>query len=362
MSTLTVAVTLLVLSQPARNVVIVVTDGLRPTEVFDGPQRALMGRAGGVEEEAGLVDKYWRPQPEDARATLLPFLWGTVVRHGQIFGNTSLQAGVKVTNTRRLSYPGYNELFTGVADPRITSNEYQPNPNVTVLEWLNHQPGFEGRVQAFATWGTFTRIFNVDHSHLDVRAGLEPPFGNDPVRTPGKDAVDAFHRAATPVFGGNALDAFTFLALKESLKTNHPKVLFVGFGETDEWMHAGRYDLTLEAAHRADQFIAELWSTLQSLPQYRDQTTLIVTTDHGRGRGADNWRDHGAEVEGSDDIWVAVMGPEIPPLGERSQLSALTQGQVAATIARAAGYDWQSVRADAAPALPLRGAQEQSRN
>jgi len=283
----------------------------------------------------------------------MPFLWGTVVRHGQIFGDAAAGSRAVVTNTRRLSYPGYNELFTGAADPAITSNEHPANGNVTVLEWLDHQPALRGQVQAFATWETFLRIFNVGRSGLDVRAGLAPPFEKDPRRTAAKDAIDAFHRATTPLFGGNALDAFPLLALRESLHSRHPRVLFLGLGETDEWMHAGRYDLALEAAHRADRAIGELWAALQALPQYRGTTTLIVTTDHGRGLGARDWRDHGAEVEGSEEIWVAAMGPGVAEAGERSDVPLVTQGQVAATIAQLLGYDWRAVQPAAAPALPL---------
>jgi hypothetical protein len=51
-----------------------------------------------------------------------------------------------------LSYPGYNEALTGKADPRINSNEYQANPNVTLLEWLNRQRDFQGQVRAVTSW------------------------------------------------------------------------------------------------------------------------------------------------------------------------------------------------------------------
>lgn len=122
-----------VLAAPAKNVVVVVIDGLRPHEIFEGPQRELMTHEGGVENESGLVAKYWRDTFEDRRATLMPFIWGTMARHGQVFGNAALGASMRVSNHKRLSYPGYNELFTGVADPRIDSNEHDANENVTVL-------------------------------------------------------------------------------------------------------------------------------------------------------------------------------------------------------------------------------------
>ena len=337
-------------AQPVKNVVVVAIDGLRPTELFDGAQRPLMH---GVEEEQGLVDKYWRPEREARRQALMPFFWNTVATEGQVFGNAERGAPMQVQNTLRCSYAGYNELFTGVPDPRITGNGYGPNPNVTVFEWLTRQPALKGRVQAFATWDTFERIFNVERSGLDLRAGWAPPFARDKQRTATRDAIDLLFRNTTPLFGGNALDAATFVALTESLKTTHPRVLFVGFGENDEWMHAGRYDLALESLHRADALLASLWATLQAMPDYRDSTALIVTTDHGRGLEGASWKEHGRSIEGSQHVFAAVMGPGVPALGEREGTGVLTQGQVAASITQLLGYSWSAFRTDAAPPLPL---------
>lgn len=341
------------LTGSVKNVVVVVSDGVRIQEIFEGGDKALMGARGGVENEAGCVAKFWRPDPLRRRAHLMPFLWNTVVTRGQLFGDPARSAPARVTNTARLSYPGYNELFTGVADPRITTNDWVDNPNVTVFEWLSQRPGFERSVQAWATWETFLPIFNVRRSGLEVHAGWHPPFERDPERTAGKDVVDLLHRTTTPLFGGNALDAITWAGLKESLKTSRPRVLFLGLGETDEWMHAGRYDLALEALTRADATIAELWETLQSLPEYRDSTALIVTTDHGRGSGRSDWRHHGASVDGAQDIWIAVMGPGIPALGHRAGTGLVTQGQVASTIATLLGEDYRHDVPNAAPPLPL---------
>lgn len=340
---------LIVAQVPAQNVVVVTIDGLRPREVFTGAERANMR---GVESEDGLVEKYWRNDVNARREVLMPFLWSTMAREGQVFGNTALGSPMRVTNDFRCSYPGYAELFTGFADPRINGNGYGENPNVTVLEWLNQQPGFEGEVQAFATWHTFSRILNTRRSGLDVRAGLEPPFAND-VQSPTRATIDALFRTTTPLFGGNALDALTFVALRESLRTTQPRVLVLGLGEVDEWMHAGRYDLALEATRRSDAIIAELWRTLQSMDEYRDNTTLIVTTDHGRGLGKKDWRHHGEDVRGADEVWFAVMGPNVAALGERVDVGLTTQAQVAATIAQSIGFDWTAEQPRAAKPLPL---------
>jgi phosphopentomutase len=116
----------------------------------------------------------------------------------------------------------------------------------------------------------------------------------------------------------------------------------VGFGETDEWAHARRYDHYLTAAHHVDGFVRRLWQTVQSMPQYRDQTTLILTADHGRGPGPKDWTDHGEKVDGSEGDWIAVMGPDMPRLGERTQTEAHTQSQIASTIAALLGEDYRA--------------------
>jgi hypothetical protein len=90
---------------------------------------------------------------------------------------------------------------------------------------------------------------------------------------------------------------------------------------------------------------------VQSSARYKDRTTLIVSTDHGRGSGPTQWRDHGVDQSGSDAIWIAVIGPDTQPLGERQTSAAVTQSQIASTIAALVGEDFQSSNPKAAPPL-----------
>ena len=43
----------------------------------------------------------------------------------------------------------------------------------------------------------------------------------------------------TPVFEGVVLDSFLVHAAVDHIKQKRPRLAFVGFGETDEWAHAG---------------------------------------------------------------------------------------------------------------------------
>jgi hypothetical protein len=336
-----------------RNVVLFVIDGMRWQEVFTGAERALIsGEPGGVRDTAALRQDFWRDTPNARREALFPFLWGTVARQGQIFGNRTKGSDAHVTNTFRFSYPGYSEILTGTFDPRIDSNDYPPNPNQTVFEWLAKRPGFKGKVGAVATWDAFRRIFNKERAGIPVLDSWDPPFANVKQPTERMQLIDELYRTSVHYWTGNAFDAPMQLAAKEFVRANSPRLLFVGYGETDEWSHAGMYDLVLRSAHQADAFIGDMWKLLQAMPAYRGTTTFVITTDHGRGSGPKGWRDHGENVEGAQNIWIAVLGPDTPALGERSNAPAVTQSQIAATVAALLGEDWNAEQPRAGRVLP----------
>jgi hypothetical protein len=339
------------------NVVLIVSDGVRWQEIFRGADRPLMSRTpGGVSDTSALIATFWRDDIAARREALFPFLWGKVAREGQIFGNQDKGSVARIDNTFRFSYPGYNEMLSGFFDPQINSNEYRPNPNVTVFEFLARDPAFRGKVGAIATWGAFRRIFNEQRAGIDVIAGWSPPFTGDLARSPRGAMLNELYRTSVRYWSDTTCDAPMHLVTKEYLAARQPRVLFVGYGETDEWAHSGRYDLLLESARQMDSFVADLWTTMQSMPQYRDKTTFIITTDHGRGSGDREWKNHGEKVEGAENIWIAVIGPDTPPLGERTNIAPVTQSQVAATIASLLGMasPFRALAPKAAAPIPFR--------
>ena len=116
-------------------------------------------------------------------------------------------------------------------------------------------------------------------------------------------------------------------------------------------LHSGRYDLYLDAAHRTDDFVRRLWEAVESDPHYAGRTSLVLTTDHGRGSTHEGWKSHGADVEGADRIWIAVMGPDTASAGSLADVE-VTQAQVAATVAALLGLDFRVASPRAAPPLP----------
>lgn len=340
---------LIAAGRQTENVIFVMTDGLRWQEVFRGADASLFTKeAGGIEDADALRKIYWNPNQDERRKKLMPFVWSTIARSGQIYGDRDQHSDAVVTNGLNFSYPGYSEALCGFPDARINSNDKIPNPNETVLEWLSGQPDFAGKIAAFAAWDTFPFILNAPRSRILVSAGYEPF-----KLLPGSSDVALLNRLKEDqprVWEEEPFDALPFYTALEYLKARKPKVLFVSLGETDDWAHNRRYDLYLGAAHRVDRYLEILWGTISSLPEYRGRTTLIFATDHGRGSGSE-WTTHGEKVPEAKYVFVMFLGPDTPALGNRSKVATVTQSQIAATMAALLGKDYKTAVAKSGPAI-----------
>src|SRR6185436_4639912 len=125
--------------------------------------------------------------------------------------------------------------------------------------------------------------------------------------------------------------------------------VYLALGETDDWAHDGRYDKVLEAYARSDEYLKQLWTWLQSQPQYRGRTHLLITTDHGRGHTAKDWKDHGKNVAGASETWMAFASPSMSLRGEWNSHSPIVAAQVAATLVTWMGGEWTAFDPSAAP-------------
>lgn len=341
-----------------RNVLLVTVDGLRWQEVFGGADDSLMDKdAGGIKDVAAVKARFQRGTPQEQREILMPFFWNTIAKQGAVFGNPETDSKAIVTNQLNFSYPGYSEILCGFADPKIDSNSKKNNENVTVLEWIKAKPGFENSVAAFCSWDVFPFIINETRSGIPVNAGWEPLSSDKSLKLEGTTSeaalktVDEVSHEYPRYFPEVRYDFVTFRGAEEYVKTHKPRLMYVSLGETDDWAHSGRYDLYLDAALRTDDYIRRLWELLQSMPEYRDSTTLILTTDHGRGGDRVEWKSHGEKVSGSEYIWMAALGPDTP--ARMFEGDTVTQSQIASTVAVALGLDYLAEVPKAAKPLPV---------
>src|SRR3954451_5443444 len=82
-----------------RNVIFVMTDGLRWQDTFRGADPALLdAKRGGVPDPKTLRTDFWRDDEKQRREALLPFLWTVVARDGQIYGKRDRASEAYVTN------------------------------------------------------------------------------------------------------------------------------------------------------------------------------------------------------------------------------------------------------------------------
>lgn len=330
---------------------LVTIDGLRLHEVFHGAEELLIdSEAGGVEDESQTRRRYWHEDSRRRREMLLPFFWQVLAKQGQVFGSLDHQCVARVTNNRYFSYPGYQELLCGFPDETIDSNAKLHNKNVNVLEWLARKPRFAGKIAAFTSWDVFPYILNQPRSQLFVNAGWEE---FDVARSEPEQRVLNRSIAELPRYWESVrYDMLTFAGARHYLDVESPAILYLSVGETDDWCHAGRYDLYLDSARRSDQYLRELWQYAQQSEKYRGKTSMLVTTDHGRGNGREGWKNHSDELPGSEFVWMAVIGPDTPALGVRDNLE-LSLSQVAATAAALVGYpQYADESPQIAPPLP----------
>ncbi len=332
----------LVRSQQTENIIIITTDGFRWQEVFGGMDKEIGNdKRFNQNDSLNLFKKYWDENPAERRKKLLPFLWNTMATKGQVYGNRWLQNKLDVSNPYWFSYPGYSEIMCGYVDTAVNKNEYKANPNTTVLEFLNKQQKLKGKVAAFGAWDAFNRILNEERSGIPVTVAYEHFGGKNPSEKEKliNTMLDNSHKAWVE----ESYDVFTHYGAMEYLKNKKPKVLFISYGETDEYAHGREYSYYLNAAHQVDAWIKEIWDFVQSDPQYSNKTTLLFTTDHGRGdKEKYKWTSHGQAVEGANEIWMAILGPGTPASGEMKNDVQLYQKQFAQTLSKLMGYTFKA--------------------
>ncbi|MEQ9415390.1 MAG: phosphoglyceromutase, partial [Cyclobacteriaceae bacterium] len=123
------------------NIFIITLDGYRWQELYTGADPALIKNEKYVNDPENLANLFWREDPIKRREVLTPFIWSTIEKQGQLYGNRAYDNKVNCTNNMWFSYPGYNEILTGFSDDsRINSNDKIDNPNTTLLEFVNKQP------------------------------------------------------------------------------------------------------------------------------------------------------------------------------------------------------------------------------
>lgn len=344
-------------AEAADNAVLITFDGLRWQEVFRGVDRELAEHEQYSDQGDLLMQRFWHEDSNERARLLLPFLHGTVFSKGSYAGNQDAGSCAQVNNPWYFSYPGYSEILTGVINESIDSNGKNPNPERTIHELLEAKSEFRGKTGAFASWDVFPWIFNVERSGIHVNAfTTESNPANEFERT-----LNLLYSDIPTPWPTVRNDAFTHHYAKAWFERTRPRLLYISYGETDDFAHDGKYDSYILAAHRTDRLIADIWDMVQSTDGYRDNTVLFIAVDHGRGEiPMETWQHHASKrsldgymeslaqyedgIVGSEHTWMAAIGPGIPANGLiETNGECLGNNRIAATLLELIGEDAQQL-------------------
>jgi|CXWL01.1.fsa_nt_gi hypothetical protein len=337
--------------RPADHVIFVTLDGVRPEDFFGGADSLILfdRKASGISDTALTRARFWRGSVAERRRALMPFLWDSLVPKGVLVGALD-GAPTTITNGLKFSAPGYQELFTGKAQPDVTTNDDRRYAHRTIFDVVRDRLASRRTdVAAFTSWAVQGRLVSNRPEAVVVSASFEPlPIE---ARVGAGLVIEPLQRRIVYPDVAMRFDGFTHALALDYLRRYHPRLLHIGHGETDEDAHARRYDHYLAALNTADAMLRELWQAVQADPILRGRTALVVSTDHGRGRTPADWTSHGKEIDGAEHIWIFAVGAGIASRGLVTS-APTTQSQVGPTILALLGLDPRELAADAAPAAP----------
>ncbi len=114
---------------------------------------------------------------------------------------------------------------------------------------------------------------------------------------------------------GYGRDDKTFAKVTELVMSeNPPQLMLINLLAVDVYGHANNWEKYLESITQSDKYAAQLWQMIQQNPVLKDQTTLMITNDHGRHLDGvrSGFVNHGCWCEGCRHISLLVLGPDTP--------------------------------------------------
>jgi hypothetical protein len=316
-------------------VILVVLDGVRWQEVFDGADRAFARQR--------RANQFAWDNPRDLMPNLYRLIDGAPANgsNGIAIGAPGHGAEISATGPQFISLPGYLEIFSGKPDFRCGRNDCVPAPMRTIADQVRDASGVDD-VSVIASWPNIARAASSDSdrggdaqsgaSRFVMTAGRSLVHGQEALRADSLTAslVDQGARAtAWPGEGDYRPDALTRRIALRRLAVARPRFMFVGLGDADEYAHRGNYRAYLDSIHESDAFLGDVLATLRTMGARGRHTTLLVTADHGRAR---DFVDHGRQFPESGRVWLVAAGGDVQARGLVSASRRYTLSSVAPTV------------------------------
>jgi len=225
--------------------------------------------------------------------------WGDPTREHIPVRNGLLTQGVLVepfsNNGVTLTNPGHSAVSTGNYDPIANDGSELPhNPSMfqSMLRFTN-KPAYKAYVVA-----SKDKLFVLSNSQYPGYQNVFRPYFDCGVNQNGT--------------GGYRADSITYQHVIAVLQTKKPDLLLINFKDPDTYGHMADSLGYLAAIEQTDAYVGMIWDYLQNDPYYKDQTTLIVTNDHGRHLNgvSSGYVSHGDGCAGCRKIEFFAISPD----------------------------------------------------
>ncbi len=234
-----------------KNVVVVIIDGARYTETFGDPDHTYIPKMATLAEEGTIISEFYNDGiTYTSRA--VPALW---------CGSW--------TDVTDINYQGSNTQYT--EDPSIFEyfRKQKNQPNTKSIHELKY---------VSSLWlQSFHEEYGPDYWPYTISQGYS--------------------------------DEEVVIQAKEDMATYQPQLLWVYLANVDSEGHSGVWENYTGAIQIADSLVDDLWTAIQADPFYADNTTLLVTNDHGRH--TDDFSGHGCGCDGCRHIMFLAIGPDV---------------------------------------------------
>jgi hypothetical protein len=137
------------------------------------------------------------------------------------------------------------------------------------------------------------------------------------VRETIQSAIANFVHGGGPTSG----DELTFFMTREVMRKFAPRVLVVVLSDV-EAAHFGSYSLHMSGIRTADRLCYQLWQEVESNPDYKGKTTMVILPEFGRdpdGSSTNGFFNHRSNSDSTRDTWMMTLGAAVdkPQVVER---------------------------------------------
>lgn len=110
---------------------------------------------------------------------------------------------------------------------------------------------------------------------------------------------------------GNRFDSLTLQHVIDTMRTHKPNLVMVNFREPDYTAHSGSWPGYIQGIKDTDRYLKTLIEFLETSPDYKDNTAIFVTNDHGRHLDTHGgFQHHGDACTGCRQLNFFALGPD----------------------------------------------------